>query len=108
MGEDAEAVTLAIIAQAKAGDMVAARLVLERVCPIRRGRPIQIDLPRIDSTADLLDAQGRVVAAVAAGDLTPEEGSALADILEAKRRAIETMELETRISALEAKDVPKP
>ena len=36
------------------------------------------------------------------GDLSPEEGGAVAAVLEAQRRAIETMELERRIAALEA------
>ena len=39
--------------------------------------------------------------AVAAGDITPDEGQAVAAVLETKRRAIETLELETRIKALE-------
>jgi hypothetical protein len=39
--------------------------------------------------------------AVGAGDITPDEGHAMASILEAKRKAIETIELESRIAALE-------
>jgi hypothetical protein len=39
----------------------------------------------------------------AAGDLSPEEGQAVAAILEMQRRAIETLELENRITELEAR-----
>ena len=34
-------------------------------------------------------------------DLTPDEGAAVAAIFETKRRAIETVDLETRLTALE-------
>jgi Recombinase len=37
-----------------------------------------------------------------AREITPDEGQAVASILEAKRRAIETVDLEARLSALEA------
>ena len=40
---------------------------------------------------------------VAAGELSPEEGAAVAGILEAQRRAVETVEMEARITALEQK-----
>ena len=39
--------------------------------------------------------------AVGSGDITPDEGQAVASILEAKRKAIETVDLEARLSALE-------
>jgi hypothetical protein len=42
-----------------------------------------------------------VADAVAAGDVTPDEASAVASVLEIKRKAIETTVLEQRITALE-------
>ena len=48
-----------------------------------------------------------VAAAVAAGDVTPEEGQAIAAVVEAHRRAIETTEIEQRLAALEAKQGTK-
>ena len=44
---------------------------------------------------------GAVADAVGTGEITPDEGQAVASILEAKRRAIETVDLEARLSALE-------
>jgi len=38
MGNDVEAVTRAVVDAAKRGDMVAARLILERLVPVRKGR----------------------------------------------------------------------
>jgi hypothetical protein len=90
-----------MVEAAKAGDLRAADLVLSRVWPVRKGRPISLELPKIDTAADLVAGLGRVADAVAAGDITPDEGQAVSAVLETKRRAIETLELETRIKALE-------
>jgi hypothetical protein len=90
-----------MVAAAKGGDLRAADLVLSRIWPARKGRPISLELPKIDTAADLVTGLGRVADAVAAGDITPDEGQAVSAVLETKRRAIETLELETRIKALE-------
>ncbi len=47
--------------------------------------------------------QGPVAEAVAAGEITPDEGQAVAAVLETQRRAIETSQLEQRLAALEAR-----
>ena len=51
-------------------------------------------LPAIQSASDVVAAVGAVADAVGAGDITPDEGQAVASILEAKRKAIETVDLE--------------
>ena len=90
-----------MVEAAKDGELRAAELVLQRIWPIRKGRPISLELPKIETAADLVAALGRIADAVGAGDITPDEGQAVASILEAKRRAIETVDLEARLSALE-------
>ena len=60
-----------------------------------------LDLPAMQSAADLPAVLGTVAQAVASGDLTPEEGQALAAVVKAQRRAIETADLEQRVAALE-------
>ena len=70
-------------------------------CGERRGRPVTLDLPALTNAADLAAALGSVVNAVASGELSPEEGQAVAAILEGQRRALETVDLEQRLSALE-------
>lgn len=90
------------IEAAKSGDLRAADIVLSRVWPVRRGgRPVTFELPSIETAADIVKAVGSVATAVAGGEITPEEGNAVAAILEVKRKAIETTDLETRIKALE-------
>ena len=103
MEDEAGEVVTVVIAAAKAGDMIAARLILERIAPPRKGRPVAFDLPRIDTAADVLAALGAVLGAVAAGTLTPDEGVTIAGLLDAQRRAIETADIEHRLSELEAR-----
>lgn len=87
--------------KAKDGDEQAASLILSRIWPARKGRPVRLDLPAITSASDVVAAIGLVADAVGAGTLTPDEGQAVSAVLEAKCRAIETVELEARVIALE-------
>ena len=103
MAEDeAEAVLQSVLTAAKAGDMGAAKVLLDRIWPARKGRPVGLDLPEMRTPADLAAALGAVAGAVARAELSPEEGAAVAAVLETQRRAIETAQLEQRIAALEA------
>ena len=98
---EAEAITRRAIEAALAGDMAAIRLVIDRVAPPRKSRPVQIDLPDVSDARGVAQAQAAVVAYVAGGDITPDEGMALSGLLEARRKAIETEELEARVCRLE-------
>jgi hypothetical protein len=101
MGNSAEDVALAVIKAAEAGDTAAARLVLERVMPARKDSPIAIELPAVDGAAGLVEAGQAILAAVAAGEITPNEADALMSLIERQRRIVETADLEARLAALE-------
>ena len=103
MEEGAAAIAKKIVEMAKQGDMSAARLVLERLVPPAKERPIFLDLPDTSSADGVAQAQAAILQAVAIGDLLPGEAATLAGIVEARRKAVETQELEARISALEVK-----
>ncbi|WP_305072815.1 hypothetical protein [Propionivibrio sp.] len=103
MEEGAKEIAQTVIDAAKGGDLSAARLVLERLAPPMRERPITISLPDTQSTDGISAAQQAILEAVGAGELLPSEGVTLAGIVESRRKAMETKELEARISALEAK-----
>jgi hypothetical protein len=98
---EAEALTRTAIEKALAGDMMALRICFDRLYPPQKGRSIQIDLPPIKQADDVVQGYGAVLAAVSDGSITPDEASTIAHVLEAKRKAIETIEIEKRISALE-------
>jgi hypothetical protein len=101
MADDTEGVVRAVVNAAKGGDMTAGRLILDRIAPPRRGSPVSFALPAIETAAGLMKALSAVVASMASGVLTPDEATTVASVLEAKRKAIETQELESRIVALE-------
>ena len=103
--EGAAEVMRAVVEAAKGGDMRAADILLRRLWPERKGRPVNVELPPLDGARGVAAALGAVAEAVAAGDLSPEEGQAVAAVLETQRRAIETAELEARIAALEANTI---
>jgi hypothetical protein len=90
-----------VVNAAKSGDMRAAEILLRRVWQERKGRPVAFDFPAIETTADVTKALSAVVASIASGELTPEEATAVSSVIETKRKAIETQELEKRVVALE-------
>ena len=102
LGGEAEKLTRKAIELAMKGDTVALRLCLERLCPPRKERPISCKLPKLESSTDLVAGISAILAAVANGELTPGEGQALASLIEAQRRTLETEDIEQRLIALEA------
>ncbi|WP_353212577.1 DUF5681 domain-containing protein [Rhodovarius sp.] len=108
IGEAGAAEVMATVVEAaKQGDMRAADLLLRRLWPERRGRPLTIDLPPISDAAGVVAALTVVTAAVGGGEISPEEAQGLAAVLETQRRAIETVALDQRIAALEAQSKGK-
>jgi len=103
MERGAQEIAEAVVGLAKEGDLSAARLVLERLLPPAKERPISLALPSTDTAGGIAEAQQAILQAVAAGDLLLGEGTALSSIVEARRKAVETLQLEQRITALETK-----
>ena len=100
--EAAREVLAATVTAAKRDNSRAAELILARVWPARKGRPVTLpELPAIETPADLARALGTVAEAVASGAITPDEGQAVAAVLEAQRRAVETADLAERVARLE-------
>ena len=103
----AEALAEKVIERALGGDTLAMRLCLERLAPVRRERHLVLELPAPATAQDITAGFTRVVAALAVGELTPTETSAVAALLESARRALETTELARRISEMERKLHPE-
>jgi len=97
----AQEITEAVVKLAKEGDLSAARLVIERLLPPAKDRPVFVALPGTDTATGIAQAQAAILQAVATGELLPGEAATLAGIVEARRKALETHELERRIAALE-------
>jgi len=103
MEGDADRVTQAVIEAAAAGDMQAARIVMDRIAPPRREPTVAVDLPEMTTAADLPEAVSAILASVAAGDLSPSEAGRLSGVLADTARALEVHEIEARVSELEGR-----
>ena len=98
---EAENITRKAIEMAKAGDITAIKLVLERLVPAKREREVYIELGNINTASDLAEASNRIAKGVGGGILTPGEAQGLMNILEGRRKIIDTHELAERITRLE-------
>jgi hypothetical protein len=99
--DDRDAIIEAVIEAAKNRDPTAMRLCVERLVPLRKGRPVVFDLPPVETAADVAVAIGELSRAMADGELTVDEASAAASVIELHRRAIEMTEIERRLQKLE-------
>jgi hypothetical protein len=90
-----------VITAAKTGDMTAARLVLDRIAPVRKGRPIKPALPIMSVAADVTTAMSAIISQMAEGEITPDEPAVAASVIVTKRKALETEELDRRLTAIE-------
>jgi hypothetical protein len=101
--EGAENVAQAAVTAAQNGDMTAARLVLDRVCPLRKGRPIMLSITAIDTPAEISAALSTITLAMCRAEISPEEAAVIAGVIKAKCELVSVVELEARIRELEGK-----
>jgi hypothetical protein len=101
---EAEELTRKAIEIAKGGDLTALRLCLDRIVPPRKDRPITFDLPKIETAKDAASVMSAVLAAVAAGEMTPSDASEITRVLDGYVKAFEATELVERIERLERMD----
>ena len=97
-----EALTRKAIDRALEGDTTALRLCLDRIAPARRDTAVCFELPAIRTAEDAVTASSALLAAVAAGDVTPDEAGRVMALLTAHKTLVETGDLEARLSALES------
>lgn len=101
---EVEGIVRRLVRSAKAGNVAALRLCVERLVPRRRARSLELDLPQMAKVADIAAASAAVLAGVCSGELAVDEGRALLDMIERHRRTLEADELEARIRELERRD----
>jgi hypothetical protein len=99
---EAEALTRRAVARALEGDTAALRLCLDRISPVMRDRPVEVDLPALGTPGDLPAALSALLGAVARGELTPSEGERISRLLDTYVRALEASDLARRLEAIEA------
>lgn len=100
---EAEAVCRVVIDQAKGGDMQAARMLMDRILPPKKDRPICLALPKMENTKSAMEATSIILNAMAEGEITPAEGEAFIKIIETYNKTAEIFDYEERLKAIEAK-----
>ena len=89
-----------IVDKAKAGDLRAAELLLSRIWPTRRGRPIEIEAAPVKDLSEVVPAVAGVMNAVLAGDITPREGQDVSALMQTQCRTIEMFDIDRRMDEL--------
>jgi hypothetical protein len=74
---DLEEICNRVIEEAKAGNMQAVKMILDRILPQKKDSPIAIDLPQIKTASDILQAINCISTAVGQGEFSPSEGETL-------------------------------
>ena len=82
MQDDVADIVKAVVTAARNGDMTAAKIILDRIAPVRRGRPVSFDLPKIERSADAVAASAAILDAVSEGSLTPGEAAEISKLIE--------------------------
>ena len=98
--QDLPSILAAMIESAKAGDVQAAKLLIDRTIPALRPADGCISLPAVDTLAGRGQA---ILDALAAGNLPPNVAATLMAALGTQAKLVEATELVARIEALEAK-----
>jgi hypothetical protein len=101
MEGESEVITRKAIEMAKGGHMAAIRLVVDRLAPAGKERPIDFELPALNTPADAVTASAAIAAVVSAGDLSPLEATRLSSVVQAYVQALEAHEWEKRIAKIE-------
>lgn len=101
MEGELEGVVKSVIDAAKKGDMTAARLVVDKLIPATKDRPLEMTLPEVKDLAGCKDAQASILAAVATGEITLSQGEQLSNLIDSQRRSMETEDVLSRLKAIE-------
>ena len=74
-----------VLEKARAGDLKAIEMIWARVWPLRRGRPLAVDLPSIAVAHDVLTTKAAITDAVLAGEITAREAQPILEVIDSQR-----------------------
>ncbi|MBU4236654.1 MAG: hypothetical protein KKI01_10045 [Proteobacteria bacterium] len=102
---ESEALTRKAVELALDGDIQALRLCLERITPTLKAtsKPINARLP---SSGSLADQAAAVYEAARLGKITPDEATALMNLLQGQIKIKELTDIENRLAKLEGNPLP--
>ncbi len=98
IADDMPAIIHTLVELAKGGDVQAAKVLLDRICPPLRPQALPIALP---TNGSLSEQGSEIIQATMAGTIPPDIGSQLITALAHQAKIVEIDELTKRIDALE-------
>ena len=101
LDENSESLLHKALNLAQQGNIPMLRLLLERVLPRPKDAPVSIGPLPMSTPEELLQSQANVMQELALGQLTLNQAEQVFSLIEARRRLLETQELEQRLRALE-------
>ena len=99
----AEELMAKTIKRALRGNLRATEMVLQRVWPTRRNRPIELDPPPDDGLGGLLSEHVALASAMVNGDVTPQDAEAAVRVLKALQHQKDRAHANKRALALYGK-----
>jgi hypothetical protein len=102
LNSHAESVVKKCLFMALQGDSRAMQLCMDRILPARRDAPVKLGKLPTATAAELSKSSEKVTRLVAEGKITPTQGQAMAELLEQRRRVIETEDIDARLKKMEA------
>jgi hypothetical protein len=97
----AEKLVHKVLELAQAGDVSCLKMVLDRLWPARKGQPVRLVMPPINTSEDLVAAIASVWEGLRDGRLTPDEAGALSIVVDRSIQTIELHNITKRIAVLE-------
>jgi hypothetical protein len=99
-GQSAELIQKAV-ELALGGDTTCIRILVDRILPPRKERPVEVDLPALEGAADLPATAAAIIQAGASGELTPSETSTLIGALVGYGKAVDLADFARRLEVIE-------
>lgn len=98
---EAEAICRTVIALAKDGDLYASRILIDRILPIKKDRPVNFFLPKIESIESAREVVTIILNAMAEGEITPLEGESFIKVVEVYNKTTELFDFAERLKSIE-------
>ena len=101
MDGDAESLIRKVVELAKAGNLHALGMCMDRLLPVAKDRTVQFDLPPSETLKDVSSGMRSITAAVCEGQLTPNEGETISRTLVLHADVMVYEDLQGRVEKLE-------
>lgn len=100
---ESESITRVALDLALAGDRPMIKLVLERLVPVAKNKPINISLPTIDDLSQVPELSKTILSNIATGNLSIEDGSKLSSICADLSRSFQVVQVDERLKKIESR-----